>query len=130
MELLVFGRDEDVADLALAFDFFCFESGVRSTIRDIPVGWLLTVSWVKGSESSSQFIGIWRGGRRLEKGVEEAGSMRVQFSRIEEGFEMSIVGAGIFSRISSIMSRQIYSAGVKVDVLVRKGDGDREILLG
>lgn len=104
MKLLVFGRDEDVADLALAFDLFFFERGSRSTIRDIPVGWLLTVSWVKGSESSSPSIGIWREGRRMEKGVEEAGSMRVQFSRMEKGFEMSIVGAGIFSRTSSIMS--------------------------
>lgn len=43
-------------------------------------------------------------GRRLEKGVAKVGSMKVQLSRTEKGFEVSMVGAGILPIISNIMS--------------------------
>lgn len=44
------------------------------------------------------------GGRRLEKGVAQVGSMKVYFSEIEKGFEVSTSGAGILSRISNMIS--------------------------
>lgn len=37
-------------------------------------------------------------------GVVEVGSMKVQFSKTEKGFELSMVGARIFPRIPNIIS--------------------------
>lgn len=42
--------------------------------------------------------------RRLEKGVAEVGSRKEQFSKTEKWFQVSKVGARIFSRIPNIMS--------------------------
>lgn len=43
-------------------------------------------------------------GRRPEKGAKSTGSMKMQFSKIEKGLDVSRAGGGILSRISSMMS--------------------------